>query len=63
MNINKYYCEGCKNLLYVQDWPYSFRGLMRLCNKCKQKAYYFLTRRRSGACADKPFYTNNMSGT
>lgn len=35
-------CENCKKELQLEDWPYSFRGLLDLCNNCKIKANYLL---------------------
>ena len=39
-------CEGCSKELNLEDWPYLFRGLIRLCKICKLKAFNVLKNER-----------------
>ena len=37
-------CENCGKILHLKDWPFSFRGLMNLCDICKLKAKNILVK-------------------
>lgn len=46
IDINKYCCEGCRKELKIEDAPYLFRSIEKLCNRCKKIAYLMLTKKR-----------------
>lgn len=38
------YCESCGVKLKTKDWPWLFRGLLRLCPDCKFEAEKILNK-------------------
>lgn len=39
INVESIQCEGCRKYLTTKDYPYLFRSIGKLCNKCKLIAY------------------------